>query len=174
MKKGTIIIIVLLVVLAVGLGIFIFLKKREEAAAIGESFLNDNSQPRGISNNNPGNIIRTASLWDGEIPHSESTDTKFKQFETFDIGTMQMIDLLIRYWAKGRNTIRKAINFWDFGNTGYMEFLSDYTGFGIDEVLTPNEYTLKKLSQGITRFENGIDFLTDARFKAGYKLLNRA
>lgn len=171
-KYGTTIIIVLLIVICIGIALFVFIKKKEEKEALGENFLGTDN-PRNIRNNNPGNIILTVKTWEGEIPRIQNTDGKFKQFRSFADGTMQMIDLLITYNGTNRNTVKKIIDSWDYeGNESYISFVENYTGFNRNTVLTPNKETLRKLSKAITSFEAGEDFLTDARFEAGWKLLN--
>lgn len=40
----------------------------------------NNSKRRGIRNNNPGNLVKTAIAWRGKVPHDKNTDQHFEQF----------------------------------------------------------------------------------------------
>lgn len=137
---------------------------------INESFLGTNN-PRGVRNNNPGNIKIGNSAWQGKIPVANNTDGVFEQFVSFPYGTRAMIKLLQNYIAQGRDTPTKIIQFWDIGNPTYTAYLIAQTGFSANQVLTGDKPTLKKLSQAIARFENGVDILTDSRFETAYALL---
>lgn len=136
---------------------------------INESFLGTNN-PRGIRNNNPGNIKIGNSAWQGKI-QAANTDGTFEQFVSFPYGARAMIKLLQNYIGMGRDTPTKIIQFWDVGNPTYTAYLIAQTGFGANQVLTADKPTLKKLSQAIARFENGVDILTDSRFETAYALL---
>ena len=47
--------------------------------------------PRGIRNNNPGNIRIGSSSWQGKVPIAQNTDGSFEQFQDHPKGTaMQM------------------------------------------------------------------------------------
>lgn len=43
-----------------------------------------NSKLRGIRNNNPGNLEKTAIAWKGKVPHAQNTDSRFEQFRDTD------------------------------------------------------------------------------------------
>lgn len=76
---------------------------------MGKSFLN-NHAVRGLRNNNPGNLIRTADAWQGKIPFPQSKDTKFEQFTSLKWGLRAMLKDLIHDINKGKNTVTKLIN----------------------------------------------------------------
>lgn len=56
--------------------------------------------PRGIRNNNPGNIRRSSSKWQGKVPHSQSTDKEFEQFTSMAYGVRAMARLIHTYITK--------------------------------------------------------------------------
>ena len=59
------------------------------------------TQPRGLRNNNPGNIRNSdATDWQGEIPASKKQDNSFEEFEDMAHGYRALIKLLQNY----RNT----------------------------------------------------------------------
>lgn len=73
-----------------------------------KSFLN-NHKVKGLRNNNPGNLVRTFSAWQGKIPYSQSKDPRFEQFTTVTHGLRAMYKDLINDINKGKNTVKKLI-----------------------------------------------------------------
>lgn len=138
--------------------------------SLNESFLGTNN-PRGIRNNNPGNIKKGNAAWQGKISLANNTDGTFEQFVSFPYGARATIKLLKNYIDQGRNTPKLIIQYWDVGSPTYTAYLVSQTGFGENQVLTADKPTLKKLSQAIAKFENGRDILTDVRFETAYSLL---
>lgn len=70
------------------------------------------TKPRGIRNNNPGNI-RWGDDWQGLVPESQLTDKSFCQFKTPEYGIRAMIMILRNYQRKyGLNTVAKIISRW--------------------------------------------------------------
>jgi len=66
-------------------------------------------QPRGIRNNNPGNIRLSAQKWRGQ--RAEQQDTAFIQFDTPLAGLRALMKLLLIYYAKyGLDTVESLIN----------------------------------------------------------------
>jgi hypothetical protein len=111
---------------------------------------------RGLRNKNPGNIIKTKSLWEGEI---NGSDERFKTFKTMAYGYRAMYLLLESYLKKGRNTIEKIISVYapssENDTKSYINNVSKLTGFQTDEALTSNDLT--KLIFAISKIENGIN-----------------
>lgn len=138
-----------------------------------ESFLDLRGYPLSVQNNNPGSIkFEFSNNWDGKILFAQNTNKVFEQFETLAYGTRALIKLLRNYIVRdSRNTPKKIIEHWDLANPSYTSFLVNETGFAENQVLQGDKATLKKLAQAIARFEVGSEFLTDARFEAGYSLL---
>jgi hypothetical protein len=70
------------------------------------------AQPRGIRNNNPGNIDRNATEWQG-MADDQSTDPRFIVFKTPEYGIRALAKTLLAYQSlHGLNTIRAIINRW--------------------------------------------------------------
>lgn len=59
--------------------------------------MENNSNTRGIRNNNPFNIKRGSSRWLGKIKHDSSTDEVFEQFDTMQHGLRAGFKLLRNY-----------------------------------------------------------------------------
>lgn len=74
-----------------------------------KSYLNNTSLPRGLRNNNPGNLVRTSIAWQGKIPHSQNTDSYFEQFTHLPFGIRALMRDLISDYKKGSDTVVKLI-----------------------------------------------------------------
>lgn len=143
--------------LLMALGVF---SKKEEIERMAKSYLGRTDLPRGIRNNNPGNLIKTSIGWFGKIPHDKNTDSRFEQFESIPYGIRAMLkDIKSDITGKGQNTIRKLIGAYapEFENntTSYINNVAASVGISADAVLTPNNETLKKLGMAIIKSENG-------------------
>lgn len=67
--------------------------------------------PRGIINNNPGNVRRTETTsWKGQ--EATQTDPAFVQFVTAEYGIRAIVRIMTSYKREGLNTIQQAINRW--------------------------------------------------------------
>lgn len=65
--------------------------------------------PRGIRNNNPGNIRLSATPWHGQRP--EQTDAEFVEFTTPLYGLRALMKLLLTYYLKyNLDTVASLIN----------------------------------------------------------------
>lgn len=98
-------------------------------------------QPRGLRNNNPLNIRRTSTQWQGLAP--VQTDPDFCQFQTLEYGWRAAFRLLTQtYFTKyGLDSIRKIISRWAPSNenntAAYIAAVSRLTGIPPDESLGP-------------------------------------
>lgn len=129
-----------------------------------KSYLNntDPNIPRGISNNNPGNIrFRESNNWAGKVPKFINSDPgkEFEQFESIFFGYVAMLKLLRNYMKNGNNTIEKILNRWapshENSTQNYISEVSRMTGYRPGEKLSINKTVLRKLAWAITLFENG-------------------
>lgn len=72
--------------------------------------------PRGIRNNNPGNIVRNSIQWQGALNTAQvqalglEWDPKFVQFDTPDDGLRALARILITYASRGENTVDSIIS----------------------------------------------------------------
>lgn len=117
-----------------------------------------NELPRGLRNNNPGNIRRNSDVFQGE---KTSSDKEFKQFKTMAYGYRAVFKILSNY---SRNyhlkTIRQMIGRWapeNENNTdAYIKAVSDYAGIPADDPIdiTDREQMIRIVA-GMSRVENG-------------------
>lgn len=130
-----------------------------------KSYLHNSALPRGLRNNNPGNIIISANSWLGKVPVAENTDGHFEQFHELYYGLRALAKLLCNKVDKGANTIRKVLTSYapQFENdtAGYIQYVSAHSGTGPDEPIKLNTATLAALMQAICEVENGKQFADD-------------
>lgn len=124
--------------------------------------------PRGIRNNNPGNI-EWGSQWQGLRPESERTDNRFAQFNDPVFGIRALACVLITYQDKRKakdgsriDSIKEIIERWapSFENdtdsyANSVAALLDGVGPD-DEVIDVHNFEhLRQIVEGIIRHENG-------------------
>lgn len=131
--------------------------------------------PRGIRNNNPGNIIMTDIAWEGKIPNAQNTDGMYEQFTSYPYGVRALIKNLQSYiHTHGLTTIRGIISRWapDASLSNYISFVSDRTGIDPD-MPYPHDNIDKfyDLIAAIGYFENGREAISRQQFNEGMQLL---
>ena len=123
---------------------------------------------RGLRNNNPLNIRRSADRWVGA--RKEQTDKTFVQFESMAYGYRAAWKVLQSYYerfcAQGRAfTVRNIISRWapptENDTEAYIRSIEKLTGIGEEEKLLSPIYLngyhhLARLIAGMTVMENGI------------------
>lgn len=137
-----------------------------------------NELPRGLRNNNPGNIrVVKGQVWQGEITGSRKKDKSFCEFVTIAHGYRALIKLLQNYRRKnGLNTLRQMIQRWapphENNTTAYLRFVAGK--MGVPEDCVPdvgNRDTMCAMAAAISEMENGIPAqMPDVL--AGWELLN--
>lgn len=115
--------------------------------------------PRGIRNNNPGNIRLSKDKWIGL--KSRQDDPEFCQFNTPSDGLRALMKIILAYYRRHNlKTIRQIIGRWappNENNTdSYVAAVCDSLGFGADEALpVENIGVLIGIARAIVRHENG-------------------
>jgi hypothetical protein len=124
--------------------------------------------PRGIRNNNPGNIRwQKGVTWQGQA--KDRTDSEFVVFDTPEWGIRALIRVLLSYKRRGVVTPAAIINRWAppkgqaqdgrayTQNTGaYVRSISAALGVGADAVIdVESADTLRLLLPAIIQHENG-------------------
>lgn len=119
----------------------------------------DNTLPRGIRNNNFGNLRRTGDKWQGL--RAEQTDAEFFQFETPAYGYRALIKTLQNYRRKhGCQTVAEMISRWA---PGHENDTAAYIRAVCRDLQVPDSYvpdvddrdTMCALAAAISRVENG-------------------
>lgn len=157
---------------ALAIGVVAFLFPRRSAASVNdqqeaESFIGP-QQPRGIRNNNPGNIeYNTRNQWRGQT----GSDGRYAIFDTPQNGIRAMAIVLRTYMTTHNlTTIREVINRWappTENLTGaYATAVSQRTGIGLDEPLSYGRDVVP-LVKAIIHHENGYQPYSDDVINAG-------
>lgn len=138
--------------------------------------------PRGIRNNNPGNIDRHPGVrWQG-MADDQSRDSRFVVFKAPEWGIRAIARVLITYQDKRRardgsriDTIQDIIGRWAPPNENrtdaYARHVSRLTGIGIDETLDVYDHaTMCALVIAIITHENGMQPYAPAIIARGLEL----
>lgn len=132
------------------------------------------SLPRGLRNNNPGNIRLSSTVWKGEMRPSQ--DKEFCQFQTIAYGYRALIKLLQNYRKlHGCKTIADFITRWAPSSENNT---SGYISRVCREIQVPNIYvpdiedktTMCAFAAAISLVENGIPAVM-ADVEKGWELL---
>lgn len=127
-----------------------------------KSFLNQAAYPRGLRNNNPGNLIRTSDAWQGKIPFSQSKDTKFEQFYELRYGVRALMININSQFKKGINTVREIITKYapphENNTEQYIIGVCQALGVGDSEALVLTEEILMALCKAIVKIEIGASY----------------
>lgn len=119
--------------------------------------------PRGLRNNNPGNIRQNNDVFQGEkIP---SSDRQFKQFKTMAYGYRAVFKILTNYYRNYQlKTIRQMIGRWapenENNTSAYVSLVSSYSGIPADDPIDiGSKEQMIRIVAGMSKVENGRDYI---------------
>lgn len=117
-----------------------------------------NELPRGLRNNNPGNIRRNSDVFQGEV--NPNRDKEFKQFKTMPYGYRAVFKILSNYYRMYKlTTIRKMIGRWapenENNTAAYVSLVSKYAGIGPDDLISFDREQMIRIVAGMSKVENG-------------------
>lgn len=121
--------------------------------------MRENRLPRGIRLNNPSNIDRTSTKWQGQS--LEQPDSRFVAFDGPEWGVRAMVRVLRTYRDKhGLNTVKGIINRWappvENDTEAYYVTVARKLGVAPDAEIDIDDLdTLVGLCKAIIRHENG-------------------
>lgn len=138
--------------------------------------------PRGLRNNNPGNLRRSSIAWQGKVPHAQSSDRDFEQFTTMQAGVRAMATDIVNDIVRDRkNTLRLLITEYAPPNendtTGYINQVAKRVGISPDAPIDLTNDLLKKIIQAKIIVENGVraaQIVPGAVIEAGINSINAA
>lgn len=131
--------------------------------------------PRGIRNNNPGNI-RHGANWHGLNPDGRKIDPAFCVFTDSIYGIRALAKVLVNYKKiHGLNTVRQIISRYAPPNenqtTAYIQSVAKQLGVYPDTVIDIEERgILTVFIKAIIRMENGIQPYSDETIQQGIEL----
>ncbi|WP_027185631.1 hypothetical protein [Desulfovibrio inopinatus] len=126
--------------------------------------------PRGIRNNNPGNIRHSPTNWKGEC---KGEDKSFKTFESPVYGIRAMAKLLRNYQRLyGLYTLTQMISRWAPPNENdtqaYIDYVSRRSGVAPDVRVEPDDFP--KVIAAMINMENGRQPYDDETIAEGCRL----
>lgn len=128
--------------------------------------------PRGIRNNNPGNI-RVGNVWLGEV--SNPTDSDFEQFVTMEYGVRAMCVLLRRYIRHyHKDTVAQIVSTWaprsENDTTSYIDYVAAQLNIDPNVAIKyEDSETICKLVDAMTSYECGQHISMD-KITKGYSM----
>lgn len=131
------------------------------------------SAPRGIRNNNPGNLNFAGQAG---ATKEGGENGRFAVFGSMQEGVAALYKQLQVYFRRGVNTLSAIVNKYapagDNNNVGaYISALSAATGKGANEALDPNDTgTIARLMKGIVDHENGKGYISSSDIMGGIRL----
>lgn len=126
--------------------------------------------PRGERNNNPGNLVKGAAPWDGEV---SGADARFAAFATPEHGIRALGKNLLAYQDKhSLNTVEDIISRWapagENDTRAYVSAVSRAVGVLPDAKIDLHDpKTLTSITKAIISFENGRQPYTDQQISLG-------
>lgn len=132
--------------------------------------------PRGIRNNNPGNI-RHGANWLRLNPNGRNIDSAFCVFTTPVYGIRALAKVLVNYKRiHGLNTVRQIVSRYAPPNenqtTAYIQSVAKQLGVYPDTVIDIEERgVLTVFIKAVIRMENGIQPYSDELIQQGIELL---
>lgn len=147
------------------------LSRTSKGAEIVQDTISAVSGPRGIRNNNPGNIRHAAgTAWQGAS--SDQTDPAFVQFTAPEWGIRAMAKILARYASRGIVTISSIVSTWapvsENDTASYIENVAKFVGIPANKPVAPNELPL--LIAAMIKHENGTQPYSIDLIKRGISL----
>ena len=120
--------------------------------------------PRGLRNNNAGNIRKSSTRYLGEV--RPSSDKAFKQFETRGWGYRAIFVLLESYSKRGYKTLRQMINRYAPPSENhteiYLKYVCDCAMTSADIQLDiSDKNTMILVVAAISKMENGYPAIMD-------------
>lgn len=126
--------------------------------------------PRGERNNNPGNLVKGAAPWDGEV---SGADARFAAFATPEHGIRALGKNLLAYQDKhSLNTVEDIISRWapagENDTRAYVSAVSRAVGVLPDAKIDLHDpKTLTSITKAIISFENGRQPYSDQQISLG-------
>jgi LAS superfamily LD-carboxypeptidase LdcB len=141
-----------------------------EAPATDQQFLGRQDLPRGIRNNNPGNIDRREGInWDGTI---DGPEERFVTFATPEHGIRAAAKNIMAKAGRGVDTLRGLIYIYAPPNENdteaYVRKVASATGIDPEQKIDLRSQTvLEKLVPAIIQHENGMNPYSPEQLSAG-------
>jgi hypothetical protein len=128
-------------------------------------------EPRGIRNNNPGNIRHSDTVWYGQALNQD--DPAFVQFSDPEYGIRAIAKILLTYQRDGLNSVQGIINRWappsENDTDAYVQAVCNGCGVASTSPIDVRA-ELPGLIKAIIQHENGEQPYTDDQIDRGVAL----
>lgn len=118
------------------------------------------TEPRGIRNNNPGNL--NFANQEGAVLEPRTAfvrSPRFAKFQTMDAGIVALLKQLKLYFSRGIDTVASIIGKWapptENVTSAYISYVAQSMRVGKDEPLHDGANNLAELAIAIMHLENG-------------------
>ncbi len=144
-------------------------------------FRNTPHLPRGLANNNPGNLRRSNNAWLGKVPFNLSTDRDFEQFYNVEDGIRASGENIYNILQNGAGTITDLITTYAPPSDGndtqaYINSVAQATGLDPNTPVDLSAANLQKIVTAQFDVEDTtgavLQYLPDSLIQAGLKLMN--
>lgn len=142
------------------------------------SFLGRSDLPRGLRNNNPGNLKMTSPQqgWRGALDRSKNTDGVFEQFSSYHLGLRAMLKLVVNKINDGHSSIRKLIEQWaprtENNTEAYIIHVERKTGIPQNQPISIYDTDrLFLLAKAMELHENGMEVMNRKQFDKAYAVI---
>ncbi|MFT8334720.1 MAG: structural protein [Acetobacter orientalis] len=113
--------------------------------------------PRGLRNNNPGNLNFAHQL--GAVIETGVSNPRFARFPTMDDGVKALCHQLVLYFGRGINTVAKIVGQWappqENITSAYIAYVSQQMNVQPNTPLCCIAENLANLALAISHLENG-------------------
>jgi hypothetical protein len=131
--------------------------------------------PRGIRNNNPGNLIFTNIKWKGKLSKEQNKDRRFEMFIAPVYGIRAMIKDLKHDIEKGKNTVPLLVEEYaprfENNTDHYIETVCRDLKVSKRAKLLPTKNTLRLLVLSMTKVETGGNYVSNQLFEQAYSMI---
>ncbi|MCU4165720.1 hypothetical protein [Carboxylicivirga caseinilyticus] len=131
--------------------------------------------PRGIRNNNPGNLIFTNIKWNGKLPKEQNKDRRFEMFIAPVYGVRAMIKDLKHDIEKGKNTVPLLVEEYaprfENNTDHYIQTVCKDLKVSKSAKLLPTKNTLRLLVLSMTTVETGGNYVSNQLFEQAYAII---
>jgi hypothetical protein len=150
-----------------------------------KTYLNRNDLPRGIRNNNPGNLVYTTISWNGKVSYAQNKDWSgnptnvlkhFEQFTELRYGIRALMRDIYNDHTKGLKTVSQLINefapAFENNTAAYINSVINTIGGNIIGELTQEK--MIAIAKAIVLVENGksyTGYITDQDYKDAIAIL---
>ena len=142
------------------------------------NYLGNDTMPRGLKNNNPGNLVLTDIAWKGKISNDRNTDGHFEQFQKLHFGIRAMMRDIVHDINKGLDNLNDLVAEYapphENDTTNYVNFVANEIGIQPNDKFDLTQSFLLALVKAKIAMENGRDYaeiITDEDYQDAIDIL---